>query len=349
MASRAEVPEFENSATGGLSARSWHSRPWLWRLTLWACFAFIVAVAWGVAAAGATFDGWARALAVEVKADLRDGGLLALLQAGFGAAAWFALLIGRPLAILLAVMAVEIALVGPPRRWSRSLFLVSMQALIASLFYFLNPWLQLVLPIGELGTLVQLEMRSLPAYLAPLGNFFLIVVVLLLNGLSGYWVHRAQHKIPFLWRFHSVHHAIEDMEAMGDVSHPLDAIGERIGLLLIGLLVGVSYEGIALIMAVRSGISRLIHSRAPINFGKLGWLLVDNRFHFSHHSMREKYFDRNYGVAFTIYDRMFGTYVAPEGDTLEVTGMPSKLPARSIGQFFLARLEDRPSAATETR
>ena len=62
---------------------------------------------------------------------------------------------------------------------------------------------------------------------------------------------------------------------------------------------------------------------------KLGWLFVDNRFHFTHHSVREKYFDRNYGGVFTIYDRMFGTYVAPEGDALEVTGMPSKLPART--------------------
>ncbi|WP_423607171.1 sterol desaturase family protein [Sphingomonas sp. MS122] len=340
---------FEPMAAGGLSARGWRSRPLLWRATLWACFALIVAVAWGLVAAGPILDGWARALSSGVKADLLTGGPRGYVEAGLGTAAWFALLVGRPLAILAVVMAVEIALVGPPRSWSRSCFFMLMQAIIASLFYFLNPWLQMVLPVGELGALVRVEMQHLPALLAPLGNFFLIVLVFLLHGLAGYWVHRAQHEIPFLWRFHAVHHAIEDMEAMGDVSHPFDAIGDRIGVILIGLLVGVNYEGIAWIIAVRSGAGRLIHSRAPINFGKLGWLFVDNRFHFTHHSVREKYFDRNYGGVFTIYDRLFGTYVAPDGDALEVTGMPSKLPARTVTQFLLARLDDRPAAPAETR
>ena len=46
--------------------------------------------------------------------------------------------------------------------------------------------------------------------------------------LCGYWAHRATHTVPFLWRFHKVHHSIEEMDwlAAGRL-HPLDQVFTR--------------------------------------------------------------------------------------------------------------------------
>ena len=51
-----------------------------------------------------------------------------------------------------------------------------------------------------------------------------IVLAVALVSVGNYWGHRLTHTVPFLWRFHSVHHSIEQMDwvASGRL-HPLDS------------------------------------------------------------------------------------------------------------------------------
>jgi sterol desaturase/sphingolipid hydroxylase (fatty acid hydroxylase superfamily) len=43
-----------------------------------------------------------------------------------------------------------------------------------------------------------------------------------------YWGHRWEHEIPFLWRFHSIHHNAEEMDwLVNSHAHPLDIVFSR--------------------------------------------------------------------------------------------------------------------------
>jgi len=309
------------------------------------CVLLLAAAAYLLNGAAGPLSELSFALAKDVKANLADRSLPSLIEAALGTAAWAMLLVAKPLAIFLAFLAVEWLLVGRPASLRNSLFFVGVQALLVLLYYFANPWLQKVLPHSAFQPLVMIASSGLPQPVRLMGDVCVYLAVLLANSFVGYWVHRAQHEVPLLWRFHAVHHSIEDMEAVKDASHPFDILGEHLGLFLIGALVGFDYHAMAWLMALDAVRGRMTHSRAPINFGPLGWLLVDNRFHFTHHSIREKYYDRNYGAFTTLWDRLFGTHEPIELEALEETGMRAKLPARNLWQFFTARLDPRPAPA----
>ncbi len=50
-----------------------------------------------------------------------------------------------------------------------------------------------------------------------------VALAVVIVMLGSYWGHRLSHTVPFLWRFHAVHHSIEEMDwlASGRL-HPLD-------------------------------------------------------------------------------------------------------------------------------
>src|SRR5262245_32704591 len=52
---------------------------------------------------------------------------------------------------------------------------------------------------------------------APLG-------ALIIGDLFYYWMHRAQHAVPLLWRFHSLHHSITELNATNSYHHATEEI-----------------------------------------------------------------------------------------------------------------------------
>ena len=51
------------------------------------------------------------------------------------------------------------------------------------------------------------------------------IVGFLLFDFVGYWTHRLAHEVPFMWRFHAVHHSPEHMDwVSGFRIHPFDGI-----------------------------------------------------------------------------------------------------------------------------
>ncbi len=88
---------------------------------------------------------------------------------------------------------------------------------------------------------------------------------------------------------------------------------------------------------------RLLHTRAPVNFGPLNVIFPDNRNHFLHHSVHPDYYNCNFAGYFTVWDRVFGTYRRPHPSVLSPTGLMDKFPPQTPKEFFSARLRERPS------
>ena len=135
----------------------------------------------------------------------------------------------------------------------------------------------------------------------------------LVADLAQYWVHRAFHAIPWLWRFHAVHHSVESMDWIaGSRLHLLDVIVTR-GLVLLPLVVlGFDERAVLAYLALVSFHAVFIHANfAPRAAWLERWIAMP-RFHHWHHAIEREAVDRNFAVHLPMIDRWFGTHYLPD-------------------------------------
>lgn len=160
-----------------------------------------------------------------------------------------------------------------------------------------------------------------------------------------YWFHRAQHAIPFLWRFHAVHHSV-DVDVLHNIRHPLDHIPLiMFAALPASALFGVNMDQLLLLVVFTSLQTHLNHTRLPIHFGRFRLILCDNRTHFVHHSRNPEDYNKNFAARFPVLDMIFGTYKAPPPDLVE-TGLDDREAPRTLSDYLLARSPRQPVPAT---
>ncbi len=149
-----------------------------------------------------------------------------------------------------------------------------------------------------------------------LGPVWLQVLAIILSvSLFRYWMHRLQHSVPFLWELHSYHHRVTDIQASNTyVSHPIDFALRNV---VISLVLGViGFNPFALLIAVpATNISGTFsHCGGDVKGGLLNYLFVTPEVHRWHHSAKvpEGYgYSCNYGVEFSFWDIIFGTFYLP--------------------------------------
>jgi sterol desaturase/sphingolipid hydroxylase (fatty acid hydroxylase superfamily) len=141
-----------------------------------------------------------------------------------------------------------------------------------------------------------------------------ILEIMFLTDLVQYWVHRAFHRVPFLWNFHAVHHSAQTMDWMaGARMHFVEIVVLRgttvIPMFVLGFGEAAMHAYILLVYVH----STFVHANVGWNFGWLGRLLVTPRFHHWHHGVEREAIDVNFAIHFPVLDRLFGTYHLPPG------------------------------------
>ena len=121
--------------------------------------------------------------------------------------------------------------------------------------------------IQLLGFLVypplQHAMLSLPRWAQFLTGIFVF-------ELGAYWGHRSAHAVPWLWRFHAVHHSSEHLDWLAAVRlHPLDQTFIRVCGILPVYLLGFTKETFGFLLAVDALLAIFIHANIRWRFG---WL-----------------------------------------------------------------------------
>ena len=137
-------------------------------------------------------------------------------------------------------------------------------------------------------------------------------LVLVTADLMEYATHRAMHEIPFLWRFHAVHHSAERMDWMaGSRLHFLEPLVTRMAVMLPAFILGAS-DGPLLCYIVWAGFQAgLVHSNFGLELGPLKYLVATPLFHHWHHGSDKEAIDINYAAHLPVLDRLFGTYHMP--------------------------------------
>lgn len=141
-----------------------------------------------------------------------------------------------------------------------------------------------------------------------------VILTVLIFDFAIWLQHLITHKLPILWRFHRVHHADRDIDVTTAIRfHPVEIAFSM--LLKIGLvyLLGPPAVGIILFEIILNGTAMFNHAnmRIPLKLDRfLRIFIVTPDMHRVHHSDNRVEHDSNYGFALSIWDRLFGTYIA---------------------------------------
>lgn len=140
------------------------------------------------------------------------------------------------------------------------------------------------------------------------GIIYWVVLVILQDFL--YWaLHYAGHYCRFFWAIHVTHHSSEHFNLTtgfrSTVFEPLYRVFFYVPLALMGFTaVDILYAYL-----ITQLYGNMVHTQYQVNLPKwYGWIFVTPSHHRVHHASNIPYLDKNMGMVFILWDRLFGTF-----------------------------------------
>jgi sterol desaturase/sphingolipid hydroxylase (fatty acid hydroxylase superfamily) len=190
-------------------------------------------------------------------------------------------------------------------RWLNNLGLVVLNTIL----------LRLVFPTATVGMALLanergwgfLSLLDLPLWLA-------LVVSLVILDFMIWLQHVTVHAIPVLWRLHRVHHADPDYDVTTGLRfHPLEILLSMVIKFVVIAAMGPPVVAVILFEIILNGMAMFNHGniRLPAKLDRvLRWLVVTPDMHRVHHSVVDYETNSNFGFNLSLWDRLFGTYIA---------------------------------------
>lgn len=174
-----------------------------------------------------------------------------------------------------------------------------------------------------------------------------IIEIIIVVDIVYYWIHRAFHQVPGLWRIHAIHHSIENMDWLASHRvHPIDQVLTRGTSLILPFAIGFDTAALGIWAIASSWHSLLNHSNINIKFGPLKWLIVSPTYHHWHHANEEHAFDKNFAGQLPILDILFGTAIMNEKAGPELYGTHTPVPENFVDQMMVPLKGAQPNLDT---
>jgi sterol desaturase/sphingolipid hydroxylase (fatty acid hydroxylase superfamily) len=203
-------------------------------------------------------------------------------------------------------------------------------ALAGSLLNVLGLIVAIPVAVLSLAWLPGLALRPLVAMVPPSVMPFLGIA---LFDLTIYWTHRWYHEVPFLWRFHAIHHSTRRLDwVSGFRSHPLD--GTLLAPAFVFLLAaGFSPEFTGVLAVIQLVLGLFLHANVRWRLRPLHKLVMTPEFHHWHHANELGAINSNYSAFLPVWDLLFGTYFMPKDRRPAVYGVSEEIPGGMVGQL----------------
>jgi sterol desaturase/sphingolipid hydroxylase (fatty acid hydroxylase superfamily) len=150
-------------------------------------------------------------------------------------------------------------------------------------------------------------------------------ILLIAQDFMFYWLHRVDHYCRLFWAVHVTHHSSEEFNLTvgfrSSVFQPLYRFIYFIPLALIG------FKGIDImfVYAATQIYGILIHTKTVGKLGFIEWFMSTPSHHRVHHASNVKYLDKNMGMVFIIWDRLFGTFEAEDKNEQVIYGLTENI------------------------
>jgi sterol desaturase/sphingolipid hydroxylase (fatty acid hydroxylase superfamily) len=137
------------------------------------------------------------------------------------------------------------------------------------------------------------------------------VIGTLIIDLCYYLQHRCNHRVPWLWQLHSVHHSQTQLNFFTDFRyHVLEYIVRETFLAVPFIILKISTPEIVAASMLLKWYTRFYHGNIKTHLGPLRYALVTPQSHRIHHAKQEEYRNKNFGSIFTFWDFIFRTQYA---------------------------------------
>jgi sterol desaturase/sphingolipid hydroxylase (fatty acid hydroxylase superfamily) len=148
-----------------------------------------------------------------------------------------------------------------------------------------------------------------------------------LDDLRKYWLHRTQHRVRWFWTAHVTHHSSQHLNFSTALRNPpTQALTAAFLFRLPLALLGFPIEMIVFVAGLDSVYQFFTHTES---IGRLPWFIeavwVTPSHHRVHHAVNPRYLDCNYGSVFSLWDRLFGTYVPEDASDPPRYGLVTQL------------------------
>ncbi|WP_416442131.1 sterol desaturase family protein [Leeuwenhoekiella sp. A16] len=150
-----------------------------------------------------------------------------------------------------------------------------------------------------------------------------LLIMFIIADFIQWNVHRMLHRVPWMWRFHKVHHSVKEMGFAAQFRfHFMETIIYKSIQYIPLAMIGFGIEQFFVIHMLAVFIGHLNHANVNWNYGKLGYIFNNPNMHIWHHAKElppnHKY-GMNYGLSLSIWDYLFGTAYVPEsGRNIEI-------------------------------
>lgn len=149
---------------------------------------------------------------------------------------------------------------------------------------------------------------------------FAIIGLLLLDLVGAYLVHLIEHKVKFLWRFHLIHHTDTWIDTTSaNRHHPGESVLRFIFTIFGVLIVGAPmwmvflYQTLSVVATQFNHANIILPKKVDV---LLSYFIVSPDMHKVHHHYVLPYTDSNYGNIFSVWDRLFGTFMTLDREKL---------------------------------
>jgi sterol desaturase/sphingolipid hydroxylase (fatty acid hydroxylase superfamily) len=149
---------------------------------------------------------------------------------------------------------------------------------------------------------------------------FTIVGLLVLDLIGAWFIHWTEHKVRWMWRFHLVHHTDTHVDTTtANRHHPGESVFRFVFTTMAVFIAGAPMWMVMMYQALSVAVSQFNHAniQLPAKVDRLlSWVLVTPNMHHVHHHYVLPYTDSNYGNIFSVWDRLFGTFMTLEPNKL---------------------------------
>ena len=181
--------------------------------------------------------------------------------------------------------------------------------------------------------LLLVDMQQFPAWIQ-------LLVFFVATDFIQWFTHVLLHRVPFLWRFHKVHHSVEQMGFAAHLRyHWMENVFYTPMKYIAVMLIGNFYPAQAFIVFyIAIAIGHLNHANIHLTYGPLKYILNNPVMHLWHHVYNMpngRKYGLNYGISLSVWDYLFGTADIPKDDANIKIGFPGveKFPQGFWGQI----------------
>jgi sterol desaturase/sphingolipid hydroxylase (fatty acid hydroxylase superfamily) len=182
------------------------------------------------------------------------------------------------------------------------------------------------------GNFVDLELQS---RVAAQPGWLQFLEAILIADFGYYTAHRLLHTVPWLWKFHVVHHSIEEMDWLAAVRvHPFEQLLAKLLQWMPLYWLGFSTETLGLYALFSAAIAFYIHANVRLNIGFLKWVIATPEFHHWHHANEPGVRNKNLAAQLPLMDYLFGTLYMPAGKRPKKLGTRYPVPTGYFQQLI---------------